>query len=71
MISGIRYTSVILPVLTSDAVLRSVPKGSTESASGCVPAYVRYVSIAVALKTLGDYTIPTIGFTFIDLMVLD
>ena len=71
MVSGARYASVILPVLAGGAVLCSMPRGSTESALGCILAHFCYVSIAIALKALSDYTIPTIRFAFVDLVVPD
>jgi len=71
MVSCAGYVPVILPVLASDAILCSMPRGSAESASGCILAYVRYVPVAIALETLGNYTIPIIGFAFVDLVVLD
>ena len=62
---------MFFPILVSSAVLCSVPRGSTESTLGCILAHVRYVPIVVAFEALGNYTIPIIGFAFIDLVVLD
>jgi len=71
MVSCTGYAPVILPVLASNAILCSVSKGCAESASGCITVHFRYVPIAVVLKALGDYTIPTVRFAFIDLVVPD
>ena len=62
---------MFFPILASGAVLCSVPRGSIESTLGCILAHVRHVPIVVAFEALGDYTIPIIGFAFMDLVVPD
>ena len=69
MVSSAGYAPVFLLVLAGDAVPRSMPRSSTESASSCVPVHFCHVSVAVALEALGDYTVPIVGFAFMDLMV--
>ena len=71
MVSCIGYTLVILLILASNAILCSISRGSAESALGCITIYFCYMPIAIVLKALGDYTIPTIKFAFINLVVLD